>query len=118
MLDTFPDSDPARALEPLRCVAAVLHGERRRIELPREVGSARRFLRRRSYWDALLEAVAGGTATYREYSYRRRADHYEIRFSPSGAERLRVAALLLRYPALRSQVGQDIILTADLFVER
>lgn len=118
LLDTFPDSDPGRVFEPQRCVAAVLHGQRRRIEVAREVGAAKRFLHRQSYWDALIEAAAAGVVSYREYSYRRRADHYEVEFPRPAAARLREAARLLRYPALRGEVSRDTISSADLFIER
>ncbi len=118
MLDMFPDSDPRRAFDPARCVTAVLEGQRKRIEIPREVALARRFLRRETYWDALMQVVRAGQVSYREYSYRRRADHYLVRFSPPEAERLRAAARLMRYSTLRDDITRNSLSSADLFVER
>jgi hypothetical protein len=118
LLGTFPDSNPDRVFEASRCVAVVLHGQRRRIEIPREIAAAKRFLRSESYWDALIEAARAGEVRYREYSYRRRADQYDVRFSPPDAERLRNAARLMRYSTLRDEIARDAISSADLFVER
>ena len=57
LLEAFPDSDPSRAFRQDQCVRVALCGARCRIEITREAGAARRWLRRRSFWDALMNVA-------------------------------------------------------------
>jgi hypothetical protein len=117
LLATFPDPDPTRIFAAERCLTAVLDG-RRPIEISREAGMRKPVLRRSSFWDALMQAAAAGPLRYCEYSYRRRADRYRVEFSAGGRERLRAAARLVRYSALRRQIEEEALTGADLFVAR
>ncbi|MGA2434987.1 MAG: hypothetical protein ABSG25_06840 [Bryobacteraceae bacterium] len=104
LLATFPDSEPSRAFEPRRCTLAVLRGPSCRIEIAREAGAARRWLRRTAFWDLLLEAASANQPIYRDYSYKDRADRYITALAPSLAAALKRNAGLLKYSALEAQV--------------
>ncbi len=118
MVSSFAESDPSRAFAPERCVAALVIGGRRRIEVLREAGDRKRLLRRTSFWDELMRAAGAGCVEYLDYSYRRRADHYSVRLRPEDAERLREHAGLLADAGLRRQFRMDVFFEAELYVER
>lgn len=118
LLATFPDPDPGRPFAPEHCVRAVLRGPGCRIDLPREIGAKRRFLHRSSLWDALMETVAAEQLRYVDYSYKERADCYQMKISSSAAARLRETARTARYSTLESQIRGATLETAELFVSR
>ena len=119
LLATFPDPDPGRVFDGARCVQAVLRGGRAAIELPREAGARTpRFHREASFWDVLMEVAAGSAPRYAGYSYRWRADRFEISVSPAAAVRLREAAARIVYSSLRDRIRGAEFLTAELFLER
>jgi hypothetical protein len=122
LVRTFPDPEPGRAFVPALCVRAVLHGGRVRIEMPREVGMAgtlgTRLLHRRSFWDVLMGIAGECSASYRDYSYKARADQFAIEITPAAAARLSEAAGNLKYSTLREQIRATRLTSADLFVER
>ncbi len=118
LLATFPDPDPARPFSPRFALHAVLHGPHCRVEISRETGSARRFLHRRSFWDALIEASAAGAPRYLEYSYKHRADCYRVEIPREAAEALRRNARALRYSSLEAQVRASAFETIDFYVAR
>jgi hypothetical protein len=118
LLATFPDADPSRPFTPAHCVRAVLKGPACRIEIARDTGSERRLLRRRSFWDVLMEIAAAGNFRYVDYSYGERADSYEGPLSLAGAARLRQGARLLRYSSLEGQVRNAALESLELLVAR
>jgi hypothetical protein len=71
LLAGFPDADPGRAFAPERCVRAVLRGDRQAQEVAREAA-------RRRFWEGLMEIAAAGEPRYAGYSYKYRADRFEV----------------------------------------
>lgn len=118
LLAGFPDSDPRRRFDPARCVSAVLCGPHCRIEIPREAAARRRWLRRQSFWDALLGLAAPTAPDYQEYSYSRRADCYRLCLGAPAAEKLRAHARLLRYSVLEDRVRSARFEHVEFFVIR
>ncbi len=116
LLATFPDPDPSRSFEPAGCFHALLLARRDRLDIPRKVGAKRRFLRRRDFWDALMEL--GLAAAYVEYSYKLRCDRYRVRIDLSQLAKLQSAAALLPYRKLREKVKGSAFETAEFFVGR
>jgi hypothetical protein len=114
----FPDPEPGRAFDAGRCVRARLAGGRAPIELERKAVSRRRLLRRRSFWDAVLEAAAKVTLSYRDYSYGDRADVYSAELTAEAVELLRESAGLLTYSSLAESVRGFRFNRLELWVER
>lgn len=81
-LAKFPDADPSRPFNPARCTNAVFDeagsSPRHLLDLERAAASKRRFLHRKSFWDALLEVAGAEKLLYQQYSYSRRADLYRL----------------------------------------
>lgn len=102
ILSGFPDPDPSRAFRPEACVAVRLVAGRHVLELPKETAAARRFLRRRSFWDAVMRVAR--TPEYIDYSYRLRCDEYRTALTADESAGLIAAAELLRYPGVARQV--------------
>jgi hypothetical protein len=65
-----------------------------------------------------MAVVAGAPISYRQYSYRDRADVYEAPLEPASVERVRAAAGLLRYATLREQVRGQSYSAVELFARR
>src|ERR1035437_688796 len=64
LLATFPDADPARPFAAAGCIRATLRGGRHAIEIPREAAARKSLFQRKTFWDPLMEVVAGsGPAT-------------------------------------------------------
>lgn len=116
LLAQFPDPDPSRPFAGATCVQATLRSRNRRLELTREVGARRRWLRRQSFWDVLLEVAAA--ASYQDYSYKERADLYRLTLSSDAAARLRRAARLLRHSTLAREIETAPLESVDLFTPR
>lgn len=81
-LAKFPDADPSRPFDPARCTNAVFDDAaavpRHLLDLDRSAASKRRFFRRQSFWERLMEIAAGENPVYQKYSYSRRADLYRV----------------------------------------
>ncbi len=118
LLEGFPDADPALPFSPERCVRAILRGGRQAIDIPRQAGARKPLLRRRSFWDVLMEVAAGCECRYEDYSYRERADLYRMEIPVVHGDRLRAAAPALKYATLRQQIRTTAFVSADLYVER
>jgi len=116
LLEGFPDPDPLRPFAAERCVRAVLRGAGRTVEIPREAGARTRALRRESFWDSLMEIAAAGR--YSGYSYRHRADRFEVALEPEAAQRLRAAAGAVSYSTLRDLIGAIEWASVEFHVER
>lgn len=103
LLSRFPDPAPARPFRAEDCRGLLFLGPAARLEFTREAAARRRFLRRRSFWDAVLEHSA--RLVYESYSYRARADLYAVPFTQAEAAALREQAALLSFPSLARQVA-------------
>lgn len=118
LLAAFPDAEPGRPFVAGRCVRVALCGAHVRIEISREAGARRRWLRKRSFWDALMEEAAQATPEYCDYSYRERADRYRLRLTHPAVERLRRQATLLAYSTLEDRVRSGGFEAVEFFVTR
>ena len=117
LLATFPDPEPARPFAGERAVRAILRGGRQAIEIPRDAGLRKPLFRRSNFWNVLLEVAAAGLQ-YHTYSYKDRADVYHAALPQPAAERLRGAAGLITYSALRDRIRTEGYTSADFYVER
>jgi len=108
VLAGFPDADPGRPFRAEDCQAALFErGDqpaRPAFELPRAAASRRRLFRRQSFWEALMELAIRGTPAYRDYSYARRADLYELALMPAQSRALAEAAVRLAPRPLGAQL--------------
>jgi hypothetical protein len=96
----------------------VLQGPGLRTEVPRPALEKSGTLSRRSFWDALLDAVREGSLAYAGYSYKDRADRYRLEISAWGLAHLRENAGLLRFSALEAQIKKGSVRTVDFLVSR
>jgi hypothetical protein len=82
LLTRFPDPDPSRPFRAEQCTVALIEDDakppRILIEIERAAASRTGFFRRRSFWDAMIAAAAGGPLGYSGYSYSRRGDLYRL----------------------------------------
>lgn len=118
LLSEFPDANPARPFAPDLCALAFLRGPQALIELPRAVAARRRFLRRRSFWDALMDAAAAGSPHYVDYSYKHHADCFRLPLSAPAAAAVRTASGLLVYSTPAQQVRQAALEEIDYYAGR
>jgi hypothetical protein len=116
LLVPFPDPDPARAFDVLRCDRFVLRGAVSQIAI--DVSAARRcrLFRRPSLWQEI--AGIAGAATYAGYSYKERADTYRLLLDPSLQKRVREAARLSPYSSISRQIEAAKLDAIEFFVKR
>jgi hypothetical protein len=98
----LPDPEPARPFTAARCTQAVFAGPGVLIALERGTALAHRFLRRATFWDALMQASA--EAVYVTYRYRERADLYRASLSMERRALVRAALPLMKNRALARQL--------------
>jgi hypothetical protein len=118
LLSTFPDPEPSRAFQAAQCTRVILRGGRQSIEITREAGSRKGLFQRRTFWDLLLEVIAGSTLEYSGYSYRDHQDRYVSEFNHGDMNRLRAGRDLVRYSTMREQLGTVAFTQAEIFVAR
>jgi hypothetical protein len=122
LLAAFPDPDPTRSFVASQCTRVVLRGPRQPITIPRDAAERRgvvsRLLRRKSFWDHLMSIADSGEPRYAGYSYRDRADVYNLPLPVPDLKRIREAAHLVRYTALQAQIRNSPIESAELYVAR
>ena len=122
LLASFPDADSSRPFDASQCKRLVLRGPRQPIGIPRDIGMTRgiwaRMLRRRTFWDLLMEIAAAGKPQYRGYSYRDRADVYQLALGGADMQRIREGARLVPFTALQSQIRTVPVEAAELYVVR
>lgn len=94
-LRQFPDADASRPFLFPACVSILLWSGNHSVEIPREQGSLRRWLRRHSFWDVLGTVCAETAPAYVTFDYRREADRYEWALAPAIASRIRESFALL-----------------------
>ncbi len=119
LLQKFPDPEPERPFSSNGCTLAVFHDAAgRSAELPREVAARRRWFRRRSFWDACLEAIPLKTAGYLSYSYREKADCYRVKLPARTAAAIRDRARLLNHSGYRRYFRVAEWVAVELYVPR
>ena len=104
VLARFPDPDPALPFRAEQCILVRVCAAGARTEVPRELGSKRRLLKRRSFWDAAMEVASSAACVYVDYSYRDRADRYRAKVDAAQARALQAGARLLRYSGMAAQI--------------
>jgi hypothetical protein len=108
LLSSFPDPQPSRPFDANACTLALfgaggsLPGNL--LELTRAQASQRRFLRRRTFWQALLAAAKAGPLAYAGYSYAHKGDLYRLELSAAQLESLIAAAQSLAPRNLRAEL--------------
>ncbi|MGQ9633279.1 MAG: hypothetical protein ACUVXB_03445 [Bryobacteraceae bacterium] len=118
MLGVLPSPQPERLFDPDHCVRLILHGPALRLEIAKQSFCERRFLRSRSFWDALMEIAAERELAYAGYSYRERADRYRLEITACLASRLASSASLLRYSRLGEHFRNGMVERIEFLVER
>jgi hypothetical protein len=122
LLASFPDADPSRTFDATQCKRVVLRGPRQPIGIPREIGQSRgiwaRILRRKTFWDVLMETASAGKPQYSGYSYRDRADVYRLALGGADVQRIREGARLVPFTALQSQIRSVPLDAAEFYVVR
>lgn len=118
LLAAFPDPDPTLPFRAERCVRVMLRHSTGSIVIAKDAGGKRRLLKRRSFWQVLMEAAQAGDLRYAGYSYRERADVYDMGVSATLRATLRESSGLLAYPTLEAQVRQASIATAEFLALR
>lgn len=104
LLDRFPDYDAGRAFDPQLCVLMLFRDGRGEFEIAREVGSQKRLLRRRNFWDEAMELVSDSRPRCERYSYSDEADVFAVALSEKDCEALRGIGALLRYSSLEARI--------------
>ena len=113
-----PRSDPSRPFDAAACTRIVIYSGRSRVEVSREAAERRKFFRRNTFWDAVLEAVAPATPKYVRYIHRDKEDQYSATLTEAGAQSLRSAASLLKFASLAQQLLRNTPDRVDLYVSR
>ncbi len=116
LLAGYPDPDPERPFSAAAAVRAILTAPARQIEISKEAGTALRLLRRRSFWECLVDLE--GPFRYVDYSYRLRADRYRMDVPAEQRARIRDAAALLKYGGLAEQVRQLALESVEFHTNR
>ncbi len=118
LLTSFPDPLPDRPFEAARCNLIVVRGKRGDVSLSREAAEPRRWFRKESFWDVLIELVERSGPRYERYSYSERADVYSVELSFETAAELQSRAKLLKYTSLIEQLHYAEPTAAEALVER
>lgn len=118
LLGRFPDYDPKREFDIVRCDRMLLRGMRGDFEISREVGQQRRFLRRQGFWDPALALLAEQSPRCERYSYSDCADVFAADLRGSALDRFRELGRLLRFSSLEAQVRVLPASQAALFATR
>ena len=118
LLERFPGPLPDRPFDAGRCDLIVVRGQRASVQLSREAAAARRWFKKVSYWDVLIEFFEQAGPRYERYSYSERADVYSVDLSFEAAAELQSRAKLLKYTSLIEQLHYARPTAAEAFVER
>jgi hypothetical protein len=118
LLATFPDADPARTFDAVRCIRLVLRGGRQPIEVPREAVARKGLFQRETFWDVLMKVAASAPLTYAGYSYRDRADRFQRELTVNETSLLRAAAESVKYSTLRDQIRTVAFTAVEVFATR
>ncbi len=118
LLGTFPDPEPARVFSESQCRAITFIQARGQATVSREVGSKRRLLQRRIFWEAAMRWLADCPVTYVRYNYRERADEYGAQVAAEAAAAIRESARLLAPAGLRAGLRAGPIIRVTLLCDR
>jgi hypothetical protein len=119
LLESFPDPLPDRTFSARSCAYVVLHlSGGGTLELPRDNLQRRRLLRRRSFWDVLLELAAHGPLQYLDYSYREKADRYRLATTAKDRTAINEATELLAYSSFAKRLLLSPVSAIDFYVAR
>ena len=92
LLAEFPDPDPSRPFQTEACVWIHLLDSAepvpRALALEKGEAARRRWFRRRSCWDSLLDFARARAPAYVDYSYYHRADLYRVELTPADRDSL------------------------------
>jgi len=107
-LARFPDADPSRPFRAADCNSVLFASESapgpNAFPVTREAASQRRWLRSRSFWEALMALAEASAPPYQGYSYAWRADLYRLDLSPQQMDLVSREALRLAPRALRARL--------------
>ena len=115
LLAAYPDPDPSRRFEGGECFKAVLRGTNVQIDIPKEAAQKSGVFAKRNFWDELLKL---GAPVYSTYSYREKADQYELTLDAGKAQAVRDAGRLIQYGALSSHIRRATLTSVVFFVRR
>jgi hypothetical protein len=118
VLASFPDPEPGRPFAAEACPRVVLRGGRAAVEARPESGGRKAADTRGSFWEVLMRLAATAPPAYLDYSYRDRADRYQVSLSARDLKVLRDAAGLVAFTTLRDQLRTQTFVSMDLFVAR
>ena len=118
LLAKFPSPEPHRVFDASKCIGAQLLEGRVPIEIPKEAAAARRLLRRKSFWDELMQLAEAKPLSYVDYSYKLRADRYRHELAVSETALLKEQASLLTHAGLAQYILENDFRTLELFTYR
>ena len=118
VLKNFPSAEPDRTFDVSNCVGAQLLEGRVPIEIPSEAAVAKRLLRRKSFWDVLMQCAGAHPLEYVEYSYRLRSDRYRRVLLVSESTLLKEQTSLLTHAGLAQQIAENDFRILELFTHR
>lgn len=107
LLAEFPDPDPSQPFQAEACVWIHLLDSAepvpRALALEKAEAARRRWFRRRSCWDSLLDFARTQSPAYVDYSYYHRADLYRVALTPADRASLVEACRRLAVRSLARQ---------------
>lgn len=118
LLAKFPSPEPHRVFDADKCTGAQLLEGRVPIEIPKEAAAVRRLLRRKSFWDVLMQLAEAKPLSYVDYSYKLRADRYRRELTVAETALLKEQASLLAHAGLAQYILENDFRTMELFTHR
>ncbi len=115
----YPDPDPDRPFAPEHCRIIVLHfAHGGALELRQDALVKRPWLRRRSFWDVLVDLARAGNLRYIDYSYSYQADRYRLTVTANAARTLSEARSLLAFSTVARRLQTTPVVNVDFYVSR
>ncbi len=106
VLAQFPDADPSRPFAADQCSAVLLDtGAMTPPEWKKPDAASRRWFRRKSFWDCLMELAARESPSYLAYSYERKGDLFALPIDPTQLPALAQAGVSLLPAAHRGPLA-------------
>lgn len=121
ILAEFPDPDPGRTFQPHACtwvaLASAAEPIPHRLTLER-ASCGRRWFRRQSYWDFLMELARVKQPAYHDYSYYHHGDLYACTLDARDRALLELEAARLARRSIRQQFARARWQRMELFCPR
>jgi hypothetical protein len=117
-LRQFPDAEENRPFLFPECVSVTVWSGNHSVEIPREQGALRRWLKRYSFWNLLSAVCAETSPAYSTFDYRREADRYELVLSSAIASRMQEGFALLPSRGFRRMLRSFAPSRAEFLVPR